>query len=205
MQIKDKNILAIAPHLDDVELGAGGSIHKLGKENEVYYLGLSMPPKTEADSFMAEFWQSAAQLGIPHGNVTLESYDPRDLAKDRMEILQLFYDTYQTLKSDVVFIPNSQDIHQSHQVVYQEAIRAFKHSTILGYELPWNSLAFNMDVFIELDEVDIEAKQRSINSFHSQKERSFFSNNIITDLAKLRGKQIGKEFCECFELTRLII
>ena len=33
----------------------------------------------------------------------------------------------------------------------------------------------------------------------------FFSNDIITDLAKLRGKQIGKEYAECFELTRMII
>lgn len=205
MIIKNKKILAIAPHLDDVELGAGGTIHKLKKDNDIHYLGLSKPPLVERDSFMKEFWESAKQLGFSKDNMTLKDYDPRDLFKDRMEILQLFYDTNIKLKPDVIFIPNSQDIHQSHQVVFQEAQRAFKFSTILGYELPWNSMAFNMDMFIELNENNVEAKQASINSFESQKNRLFFSNDIITDLAKLRGKQIGKEYAECFEVIRIIL
>ena len=205
MIIKGKTILAIAPHLDDIELGVGGTIHKLKSDNEIHYLGLSMPPLVERDSFMKEFWESAKHLGFSKERMTLKDYDPRDLFKDRMEILQLLYDTNMALKPDVVFVPNSQDIHQSHQVVHQEARRAFKFSTILGYELPWNSMAFNMDLFIELDQVNVNAKQASINSFESQKSRLFFSNDIITDLAKLRGKQIGKEYAECFEVTRIII
>jgi len=205
MEIKNKVILAIAPHLDDIELGVGGTIYKLGKENTVHYLGLSLPPLVPHDSFMNEFWESAFHLGLSKERMILKKYDPRDLFKDRMEILQLFYDTNKAIKPDIVFVPNSNDIHQSHQVVYQEARRAFKYSTILGYELPWNSLSFNMDVFIELTAEDVKVKQESINSFASQKERMFFSNDIITDLAKLRGKQIGKEYAECFELTRLIM
>jgi len=205
MEIKNKVILAIAPHLDDIELGVGGTIYKLGKENTVHYLGLSMPPLVEHNSFMKEFWESARHLGLSKEKMILKNYDPRDLFKDRMDILQLFYDTNKEIKPDIVFVPNSNDIHQSHQVVYQEARRAFKYSTILGYELPWNSLAFSMDVFIELNEEEIRVKQESINCFESQKSRTFFSNDIITDLAKLRGKQIGKEYAECFELTRLIM
>lgn len=205
MEIKNKVILAIAPHLDDIELGVGGTIYKLGKENTVHYLGLSMPPLVERTSFMNEFWKSANHLGLSKERMILKDFDPRDLFKDRMDILQLFYDTYQALKPDIVFVPNSNDIHQSHQVVYQEARRAFKFATILGYELPWNSLSFNMDVFIELTAKEVRVKQESINCFESQKKRTFFSNDIITDLAKLRGKQIGKEYAECFELTRLIM
>lgn len=205
MKISNKTILAIAPHLDDIELGVGGTIHKLSKDNTIHYLGLSMPPLVEQKEFMNEFWESSTYLGLIRENMILKDYDPRDLFKDRMEILQLFYDTNKSLKPDIVFVPNSKDIHQSHQVVFQEAQRAFKYSTILGYELPWNSMSFDMDVFIEINETDIKAKQASINSFESQKSRMFFSNDIITDLAKLRGKQIGKEYAECFELTRMII
>lgn len=205
MKITRKKILAIAPHLDDIELGVGGTIHKLGKENEIHYLGLSMPPLVAQETFMAEFWESAKHLGLEKSKMILKDYDPRDLFKDRMEILQLFYDTNKLLQPDIVFVPNSKDIHQSHQVVFQEAQRAFKYATILGYELPWNSMSFDMDVFVEISEENIKAKQASINSFTSQKSRMFFSNDIITDLAKLRGKQIGKNYAECFELTRMII
>lgn len=205
MEIKNKVILAIAPHLDDIELGLGATIHKLSKDNTIHYLGLSMPPLVEKDVFMKEFWESCKHLKLSKERMVLKDYNPRDLFKDRMDILQLFYDTNKAIKPDIVFVPNSKDIHQSHQVAYQEARRAFKYSTILGYELPWNSMTFDMDVFIEISEEDVKAKQASINSFETQKHRMFFSNDIITDLAKLRGKQIGKDFAECFELTRIII
>lgn len=205
MEIKNKVILAIAPHLDDIELGLGGTIHKLGKENTIHYLGLSMPPLVTKEGFMEEFWRSCDHLNLSKDRMVLKDYNPRDLFTDRIEILQLFYDTNKRIQPDIVFVPNSKDIHQSHQVAYQEARRAFKYSTILGYELPWNSMEFNMDVFIELSEEDINAKQASINSFESQKTRTFFSNDIIKDLAKLRGKQIGKDYAECFEVSRIII
>ncbi len=205
MEIKNKVILAIAPHLDDIELGLGATIHKLSDDNTIHYLGLSMPPLVEKGVFMDEFWESCKHLKLSKDRMVLKDYNPRDLFKDRMDILQLFYDTNKAVKPDIVFVPNSKDIHQSHQVAYQEARRAFKYSTILGYELPWNSMSFDMDVFIEISEENIKAKQASINSFETQKERMFFSNDIITDLAKLRGKQIGKEYAECFELTRIII
>jgi len=205
MEIKNKIILAIAPHLDDIELGLGATIHKLSDHNTIHYLGLSMPPLVEKDIFMDEFWESCKHLKLSKDRMVLKDYNPRDLFKDRMDILQLFYDTNKEIKPDIVFVPNSKDIHQSHQVTYQEARRAFKYSTILGYELPWNSMSFDMDFFIEVTKENIEAKQQSINSFESQKARTFFSNDIITDLAKLRGKQVGKDFAECFELTRVII
>lgn len=205
MEIKNKIILAIAPHLDDIELGLGATIHKLSDHNTIHYLGLSMPPLVEKDIFMDEFWESCKHLKLSKDRMVLKDYNPRDLFKDRMDILQLFYDTNKEIKPDIVFVPNSKDIHQSHQVTYQEARRAFKYSSILGYELPWNSMSFDMDVFIEVSKENIEAKQQSINSFESQKARTFFSNDIITDLAKLRGKQVGKDFAECFELTRVII
>ncbi len=46
-QIKGKTVLAIAPHIDDVELGAGATLHYLGKDNRIYYVGLSLPPLRE--------------------------------------------------------------------------------------------------------------------------------------------------------------
>ena len=36
MKITGKTILAIAPHLDDIELGVGATIHKLSKDNTIF-------------------------------------------------------------------------------------------------------------------------------------------------------------------------
>ncbi|MBN8650217.1 MAG: hypothetical protein J0L67_02255 [Cytophagales bacterium] len=204
-EFKNKTIFAIAPHVDDVELGAGGTIYQLGKTNEVYYIGLSLPPLVNNDTLLSEFHNSAAILGIKPDHVILKSYDPRNLFDVRMEILQFFYDLNKQYKPDLVFIPNSKDIHQSHEVVFAEGRRAFKYSSILGYELPWNSFDFKMDVFIELNKESVEAKVKAINAYETQKSRMFFSNDIVGDLARVRGKQIGKEFAECFEVIRMIL
>lgn len=205
LPIKGKTILAVAPHIDDVELGAGATIHSLSRDNEVHYIGLSLPPLVERDEFLKEFASSSEVLGIAPERIILRDYNPRDLFGARMEILQLFYDLNTKLRPDIVFIPNSQDIHQSHEVVYAEARRAFKYGTILGYELPWNSMAFSMDVFITVTEEDVQAKVAAINAYRTQKKRMFFANDIVGDLARVRGKQIGREYAECFELVRLIL
>jgi len=203
--IKNKKILAIAPHIDDVEIGLGGTINKLVKDNQIFYVGLSFPPLVQEEVILNEFHESIKILGLNDKNIILKNFDPRDLFTSRGAILQLLYDIGKDIKPDLVFVPNSKDIHQSHEVVYSEARRALKYSSIFGYELPWNSMEFSMDVFITLSEEEVKKKNQAINAYKTQKGRQFFSNDIVTDLAKVRGKQIGKEYAECFELIRLII
>ena len=205
LDLQGKTVFAIAPHVDDVELGAGGTIYQLCKNNTVFYIGLSLPPLVDNEVLMNEFHQSAKVLGIKEENIIIRNYDPRNLFDVRSEILQFFYDLNKKLKPDVVLIPNSKDIHQSHEVVFAEGRRAFKYSTILGYELPWNSFDFKMDLFIELSDETVKEKVRAINEYRTQKSRIFFSNDIVGDLARVRGKQIGKEYAECFEVIRMII
>jgi LmbE family N-acetylglucosaminyl deacetylase len=204
LNLVDRTILAIAPHIDDVELGAGATIHKLSRNNRVHYVGLSLPPLVERGTFLAEFRASVGHLGIDPARILLRDYDPRDLFDSRGEILQLFYDLNRDLSPDLVLIPNSKDIHQSHEVVHAEARRAFKFHTLLGYELPWNNIEFSMNVFLTLEKENVDAKVAAINEYRTQKGRIFFSNDIVGDLARVRGKQIGHQYAECFELVRLI-
>ncbi|MCX7745010.1 MAG: PIG-L family deacetylase [Flavobacteriales bacterium] len=204
LNFKNKIIFAIAPHVDDVELGAGGTINRLVQNNDVYYIGLSLPPLVDGQILLNEFYQSAKILGIKLENVILKFYDPRNLFEVRLEILQFFYDLNKKLNPDLIFLPNSKDIHQSHEVVFAEGRRAFKYASILGYELPWNSFDFKMDLFVELSYENVKAKIDAINAYTTQKNRIFFSNDIVGDLARVRGKQIGKEYAECFEVIRLI-
>ena len=76
IDIKSKTIFAIAPHVDDVELGAGGTIYQLGKNNTVFYIGLSLPPLVESKTLLTEFHESAMILGIKPENIILKNYDP---------------------------------------------------------------------------------------------------------------------------------
>lgn len=205
LSLTNKTIVAVAPHIDDVELGAGATVHHLAKSNKVYYVGLSLPPLVEREALMKEFHESSHILGLHPSRVMLRDYDPRNLFESRSEILQLLYELNQRLKPDLVLLPNSQDIHQSHEVVFAEGRRAFKYTNILGYELPWNSIEFSMDVFVTVSKQDVDAKIAAINAYRTQKHRQFFSNDIVGDLARVRGKQVGCDYAECFELIRFIL
>jgi N-acetylglucosamine malate deacetylase 1 len=204
LSLEEKTIVAIAPHIDDVELGAGATIHHLNERNRVFYVGLSLPPLVERSVFTAEFEESIRCLGLDRGRIILRDYDPRNLFETRSEILQLFYDLNKEIRPDLVLIPNGKDIHQSHEVVHAEARRAFKYRTILGYELPWNNFEFDMDVFMTVTKKDVDAKIAAINAYKTQQHRMFFANDIVGDLARVRGKQVGHQYAECFELVRLI-
>jgi len=205
LNLHGKTILAIAPHIDDIELGAGATIYQLGKDNLVYYVGLSLPPLVEREVIMQEFRSATRCLGLDPHRIILRNFDPRNLFEARSEILQLFYDLNQEFKPTLVLAPTSKDIHQSHEVVFAEARRAFKYTSILGYELPWNNMEFSMDVFLTLGKEAVDAKVAAVNAYKTQKKRMFFSNDIIEDLARVRGKQIGSEYAECFELIRMIL
>lgn len=205
LSLKNKTVLAIAPHIDDVEIGAGATIHQLVSSNLVYYVGLSQPPLVEREVFLREFEESARILGVEPSRILLRDYNPRNLFDSRSDILQFFFDLSQDLKPDLVLIPTSRDIHQSHEVVFAEGRRAFKYTSLLGYELPWNCMEFSMDVFNTVSQEDVDAKVAAMNAYSTQKHRMFFSNDIVGDLARVRGKQIGRQYAECFELVRLIL
>ena len=99
-------------------------------------------------------------------------------------------------------MPNLNDIHQDHSTIAQEGLRAFKNTTILGYELIWNNLTFNATSFIELDEKHIKTKINALKKYKSQADKPYFDFDFIFSLAKARGVQFGVNFAESFEVIR---
>jgi len=102
-------------------------------------------------------------------------------------------------------MPNSNDIHQDHKVIYEEGLRAFKHSSMLGYELPWNSLQFTSNFHVKLSKDDMTTKWKAISAYRSQEVRAYKSEAFFEGLARVRGLQVGTEFAEAFELIRWVL
>src|SRR5262249_29050797 len=125
LMVKGLRILAIAPHIDDVELGAGGALHAWSADNTGFYLRPSIPPDVHEASFMEAFRASLDALHIGSDRVIRKEYNPRDLASDRVQILNDFFHIKRDLEPDVVLVPNGHDVHQAHEVVFAEARRVF--------------------------------------------------------------------------------
>ena len=204
-------ILVLSPHTDDGELGCGGSIAKfVGVGKEVYYAALStceksVPKGLPRDILEKEVKAATKTLGIPVENLMLYKYEVREFPRLRQEILDTLLQIRAKVKPDIVFTPSSFDTHQDHEVVRQETLRAFKMSSILGYEQPWNNITFNTTSFIPLEEKYIKKKIAALQCYKSQKTRTYLTEEYIKSLAQTRGVQINAKYAEAYEVIRWII
>jgi LmbE family N-acetylglucosaminyl deacetylase len=109
-----------------------------------------------------------------------------------------------SIQPDLVLLPNSTDIHQDHQTIHNEGVRAFKQTNILGYELIWNNIELKSTYFTKLDNVHIQAKVNAIMEYKSQEFRYYHTPEFIKSLSRTRGVQVNAEYAEAFELIRWI-
>jgi LmbE family N-acetylglucosaminyl deacetylase len=205
-----KKILILAPHTDDGELGCGGSIAKFCAEGkEVFYAAFclcskSLPAHLPPDTLELECKKATSVLGIPLSNLILFNYEVRELPASRQKILEELLQLKKQINPDMVFFPAAPDIHQDHQVIHQEGMRAFKNVTFAGYELPWNNYSFHTNFFIRLTETELNKKIESLKSYHSQSHRNYMQEDFIRSLAKVRGVQCNSEYAEAFEIYKCI-
>lgn len=205
-------ILVLAPHTDDAELGCGGTIAKLADSGkDIFVVALSpakesLPPELHPDTLKIEYKNSLNVLGIADSNIECHDYPVRRLNDYRQDILELFVRLRNSYKPDLVIATSTNDVHQDHQVVAMESRRAFKFSSIINYELPWNHFDFSVQMLSELDESHLAKKLRALDQYLSQKRlnRPYFTEAYTRSVATLRGIQCGRKYAEAFEVTRLI-
>lgn len=206
-------ILLLSPHTDDVELGAGGTVIKLleEKSNDICWAVFSIcedavPEGLPSDMLKREFLTVASKLGIR--NYRIYNFLNKNFPKHRQEILDELEQIKAEFRPDLVICPSLNDSHQDHKTVSEEAVRVFKReASIIGYELPWNDLAFSPQLLVRLTEEQVEAKWRILSLYESQfiKQRNYFSKEVLFSLARMRGIQCNAKYAEAFEVIRWML
>jgi len=195
-----KKVLVLAPHTDDGELGCGGTISRFSmNDHEVMYVAFSAPLK----ALKKELTKAMRILGVKRTSIL--DFKVRKFQEHRQDILDIMIGLRDDYDPQIVFIPSVNDMHQDHAVIAQEGIRAFRQTTILAYELPWNTLKFNHQSFIKLEPLHISKKIRALECYKTQKHKLYMNPKVVRGLASARGMQIGVKYAECFEVVRWII
>jgi N-acetylglucosamine malate deacetylase 1 len=204
-----KTILVLAPHTDDGELGCGGTIAKFCAEGkQVFYAAFCLKSREASfpsDILGEECKKATTLLGIPSSNLRFFDYEVRYLPQERQRILEQLLELHTEIKPDLVLLPAASDIHQDHQVIHQEGLRAFKNVTFAGYELPWNNYSFHTNFFIRLSESELNKKVEALRSYQSQSHRNYMQEDFIRSLAKVRGVQANAALAEAFEIYKWIV
>ncbi len=208
--LKNKKILVLSPHPEDGEIGCGGLIQKALKLKAtcwyVYFTdaSLSTKPPYKPDEQLKELKKSTSIIGFKKDKIINFNYSVRTFFQNRQEILDNLYKLNLKLKPDLVLCHSRQDTHQDHNTITNEAIRAFKKTSILGYELPWNHFNFNADLYIKLNENQVKKKCKALSCYKSRSHRPYLKEKRLLQIMGMRGLQIEKDFAEAFEVIRLI-
>ena len=137
-----EEVLVLAPHTDDGEFGCGGTMARLVEAGvEVRYHAFSiatrsLPPGFAPDTLAREVREATAELGIPESQLTVHDFDVRTFPERRQDILELLVTLWEELRPDAVFQPSHHDVHQDHQTIAQEGLRAFKRTTCSATRSP---------------------------------------------------------------------
>ena len=203
-------ILVLAPHGDDGTLGCGGTIARSIEEGyEVFYMAFCTRPKTSLRTIrgIQELRRASGILGIKSANLIFYSdLEIRSFADQRQLILDQMVSYNKKILPDTVFCPSLSDNHQDHRVIAEEACRAFKRCSILGYELPWNHVALtpHLNFFVVLTEAQLDTKIKALKCSVSQKGKDYMTAEFQRSLARVRGLPTGARHAEAFEMIRWI-
>ena len=136
-------VLVVCPHTDD-EFGCAGSILRFtAADTHVRYIALSRCEESVPEGFSRDILEKECRkcvdkLGIKPDDVEVCHFPVRHFPDHRQPILEKFVKLNREYTPDLVLMPSSFDTHQDHSTVFKEGFRAFKHASILGYELPQN-------------------------------------------------------------------
>lgn len=160
-------------------------------------------PKDCKNQIIAEWKRS---LSLLECKFELRDLPLRELQAHRQQILDNLIDLRDSYEPDTVLIPASTDTHQDHEVIHNEAKRAFKGCTILGYELPWNHYEFQNTGYVGLSKEEMDRKWQALQCYQSQveRERPYFDREHVYGLGRVRGVQCKAPYAEAFEVVRVI-
>lgn len=210
LNLKNQKVIVLSPHPEDGEIGCGGLIQKLLKnKSKCWYIcftdaSLSTKPPFKQNAQVQEMFNSTKILGFQKKNIIQYNFPTRTFSDNRQEILDILYKLNIKIKPDLILCHSRFDTHQDHNTITNEAIRAFKKTSILGYELPWNHFNFKSDLYVELSIQNVKKKCDALSSYKSRSYRPYLNKKRLMEIMGMRGLQIEKNFAEAFEVIRLI-
>jgi len=196
---KDKKILFIGCHPDDIELGCGSFISNVKEDNDLYAI-------TFGDLGLKNINRKALlSLGIKLNNIHLLSYTNRHFDTQRQMICDDLYEYNKKINPDIIFshIPLC-DMHQDHEVLSKEVLRIFKHKTVIGFESPHFLYNYTPNLYWKITEEDKDNKLKAASLYEIYKDKIYFDKKCIVANLIRNGMMINSRYAESFYILRMV-
>ena len=205
MNFFGKRVLFLGAHPDDIELGCGALLHHIVKQTEVLCVTLSDNQKNpDLKNVKNEHFEAMAVLGVPEEKIVLGPFTTRIFPDSRQEILEYFLKFRKEFKPDLIFVHSKQDIHQDHNTMTDEALRAFRGITVLGFDVVRSTHNFFPHFLVEVTEEDVNKKIEALSKYETYRDRYYFNAELTRSIMVRHGALAERPFAEGFDILRIV-
>jgi LmbE family N-acetylglucosaminyl deacetylase len=205
MQFYGKRVLFIGAHPDDIELGAGALLHHIAPVSDVLCVTLSDNQKNpQLKTVVEEHYKSMKVLGVMKDKVIVGKFVTRNFPDARQEILEFMLKLRNEFVPDVIFVHSRQDVHQDHNVVTDEALRAYRGITVLGFDVIRSSHGFFPHFLVEVNEADVDRKIQALAQYKTYADKYYFSAELLRAIMVRHGALAEIPFAEGFDILRIV-
>ena len=205
MNFYGKRVLLLGAHPDDIELGCGALLHHIVKETDVLCVTLSDNQKNpDLKNVTEEHYVSMAILGVPKEKIVFGPFTTRVFPDSRQEILEYFLKLRKDFQPDLIFVHSTQDIHQDHLTMTDEALRAFRGITVLGFDVVRSSYGFFPHFLVEVTEEDVNKKIEALSQYDTYRDRYYFNSELTRSIMVRHGALAECPFAEGFDILRIV-
>jgi len=181
-------VLCLGAHSDDIEIGCGGAILRLGRAYPnacvtwVVFSGderRATEARSSADSFLGD---------VREKTVIVEGFRDGFFPYVGAEVKE-YFEQLKPLSPDVIFTHHRDDRHQDHRLISDLTWNTFRDHLILEYEIPkYDGDLGSPNFFVHLDETVTDDKiDRIMEHFLTQDDRHWFTRETFRSLLRIRG------------------
>ena len=200
------SVLAISPHPDDIEFGAGGTLAKLAREGHKVHILYMTAGEIGGDPKVRrrEAERSAKLIGA---GITWGGFSDTQIPSAK-ETINRIEDVMEAVRPGLIFTPYYQDTHQDHRYTSQSTFTATRYArNVLFYEVP-STVDFKPTVFVDIQSV-LAVKFSLLRAHRSQVYLTRVPGLSILEHARstaiFRGTQHRVKYAEGFMPLRLTL
>jgi len=206
MNFFGKKVLFLGAHPDDIEIGCGALIHHIVKQR-TDFLCVTLSENRKIPDLINvkdEHFRSMKVLGVPEDKIAFGPFITRVFPDTRQEILEYFLKLRKDFKPDLIFTHSKQDVHQDHNTMTDESLRAFRGITVLGYDVVRSSYGFFPHFLVEVTEEDVNKKIEALAEYETYRDRYYFNAELTRSIMVRHGALAECPFAEGFDILRIV-
>jgi len=200
-----QRILFVGAHPDDIELGCGALIAQIVNHTEIQCITLSDNQNNpDLKLLVEEHFRSMAVLGVPEEKVIVGKFITRNFPNVRQDILEYLNKINRSFHPDIVFTHSKADIHQDHHTTMEETLRAFRGTTVFGYDVLRSSYGFFPNFLVGVSEEDLKKKMDALAEYKTYAMKYYFDPEVTRATLIRNGALAERSFAEGFDILRII-